>query len=176
MNGFDVQAIGWIVTRDLCTELARALLGLRPRLERAALEKLASRWLSLNAAVLDDQRTRSYAAQILWPRRIRLSERSEAAMKAFIAELVAFSPRMYGYQGLRGRCFGECVQLVASFLCSVMLGHYGSTDIPTLGQASLGFFLLGCWSFAVTVQLYGACRLVGRLDAEHAVQRRRTAA
>jgi hypothetical protein len=141
VNGFDVQAIGWIVTRDLCTELARSLLGLRPRLERAALDELASRWLSLNAAVLGDQRTRSYAAQMLWPRRVRLSERSEAKLKAFIAELVAFSPRMYGYQGLRGRCFEECIQLVASFLCSVMLGRYGSTDIPTFVGAGVGRLL-----------------------------------
>lgn len=172
MNGFDVQAIGWIVTRDLCSELVRTSVGLRPKLERAALDDLASRWLRLNAAVLDDQRTRSWAAQLMWPRRVLLSEKSEAALKAFITELVAFCPGWYGHRGLRVRCFAGAVQLVASFLCGAMLAGYGSTDAPILARASLCFFLLGCWSFAITVQLYGACRLVGRLGTEPAARRR----
>lgn len=172
VNGFDVHAIGWIVTRDLWTEFARTFVGFRPRLERAALNDLASRWHRLNAAVLDDQRTRSWAEQLMWPRRVSLSDKSVQALKAFIAELVAFCPRMYGYRGLGSRCFAEGVQLVASFLCSAMLAGYGQASVPLLAQASLVFFVLGCWSFAVTVQLYRACRLVGRLGMTPAARQR----
>jgi len=172
VNGFDVHALGWIVTRDLLIELARTFVGFRPRLERAGLDGLASRWLRLNAAVLDDQRTRSWAEQLMSPRRVSLSDKSMQALKAFVADLVAFCPRMYGYRALRGRCFAECIQLVASFLCGAVLAGYGSTDVPILARASLCFFVLGCWSFAVTVQLCVACRLVARLGTEPAARRR----
>ena len=165
MNGFDVQAIGWIVTRDLCTEAARRFLGLTPRFERAALDELARRWDNVNAAVLGDQRAMSCAARILRPRRTPLSNSSVAAMKAFIEELVTLSPHLYGYAGLRSRCLGECVQLIASLVCCLLFGLYASPDTPMFGRASLCFFLVGCWSSAVTFQLYRACRLTDRLGA-----------
>ncbi|HEX9275415.1 MAG TPA: hypothetical protein VGA51_03320 [Casimicrobiaceae bacterium] len=171
MNGFDVQAIGWIVTRDLCSEAARRFLGLNPRFDRAALEELARRWANVNETVLDDQRTMSLTARIMRPRRTPLSNNSVAAMKAFVQQLVTLSPGLYDYQALRSRCLGECVQLVASFVCCLLFGLYASPDAPMFGRASLCFFLVGCWFSAVTFQLYVACRLIGRLEARRAAGR-----
>ena len=167
MNRIDVQAIGWIVTRDLCSEGARAYLGLKPRLEKATLQELGRRWLNVEAAVKDDQMTMSLVTRIMWPRRALLSKKSEEAMKAFLGKLVACSPGLYGHQALRGRCFGGCVHVMASFLCCLILGHHASAENSTLGLASLGFFLVACWSLVVAFQLSLAYRLVGRLRTEH---------
>ncbi len=171
MNRIDVQAIGWTVSRDLCSDAVRTCLGLKPRLERAALRELGRRWLSVEAAVHDDQMTMSLVTRIMWPRRASLSKKSEDAMKAFIEKLVAFSPGLYEYRALRGRCFGGCVQLLASFLCSLMVAHKASPEIPMLGWASLCFFLVGCFFLTATFQLFVACRLISRLGVERVPQR-----
>ena len=175
VNRIDVQAIGWIVTRDLCSEGARAYCGLKPRLEKATLQELGRRWLNVGAAVKDDQMTMSLVTRIMCPRRAPLSKKSEEAMKAFLGKLVACSPGLYGHQALRGRCLGGCVHVMASFLCCLMVGHYASPESPMLGWASLGFFIMGCWSLAVAYQLFVACRLIGRLGAEHVPRGEETA-
>jgi len=164
----DTHAIGWIVTRDLCIEAARTFLGLQPRLERGGLEQLSTLWLRLASAVRADQRTMSVTERILRPRRTPLSKKSEEAMKAFAERLVASYPGLYGHQTLRNRCFGGCVQLIASFFCCLMVAHHASPEIPMLGWASLCFFLVGCWSLVATFQLFVACRLIDRLGADHA--------
>ena len=163
MNSFDVQAIGWIMTRDLGSDAARTFVGMRPRLEREALGKLARRWLSVDVSVREDHRLMSCTERIISPRRTALSKRSEAAMKAFICELVAVSPRRYAYEALRSRCLGECGRLIATVLCFLLLGRYASPDMSLVAWASLGFLLVACWSVVTTVQLLRMCRLIRRL-------------
>jgi hypothetical protein len=51
VNGFDVQAVGWLVTRDLCCHATSALLGFKPAITRRGAEELFSQWQTLIDAV-----------------------------------------------------------------------------------------------------------------------------
>ena len=44
MTEFDLRALGWVVTRDACWEIARSLAGRTPRLPLAATRELTERW------------------------------------------------------------------------------------------------------------------------------------
>jgi len=163
VNGFDVQAIGWIVTRDACCDAARVFFGLKPRLPRASLGELGTRWHSVGAAVHDHRMAMTYWTRIICPRRTPLSQKAEQALEAFVETLITCCPDLYGYQALRSRCLGAGMQLAASCLCFVVLAPYVSVENSTIGQVQLVLFLMGCWSLAVTIQLWRMYRLVGSL-------------
>jgi hypothetical protein len=166
VNGFDVHAVGWVVTRDMCGEAARTFLCLEPRLERDALEPLAALWYRVVVATREDQSALDYATRLLEPRRTPLSVRSEAAMRAFAGKLVEVCPRLYAHEALRRRCLGACGRLIASLLCFLLLAASASPAAPLLGLASVCFLLVACWSFATTSQLFAAYRLIGQLRLE----------
>jgi hypothetical protein len=168
VNALDVQAIGWIVTRDLWRDAARAFTGLKPRFDRASLDALASRWVLVTAALSDDHDTTSGIARIVRPRRMPLSARSERAMQAFIRQLVAACPQLYCREALRTRCLGGLGRLIGSFVGCFILACYVAPETALVARASLGFFLVGCWSFATTFQLFVAHRLVARFASHEA--------
>ena len=160
MNGFDVQAVGWLVTRDMLCHAAGALVGLKPPGTRRADDEIFRQWQRLIDAVDHDLAGQELTARILAPRRTPLSTRSEGAMRAFLERLVASYPERYGAQRLRSRCAIGAALTGASFLCCLILGHYASPDIPTLGQAALAFLLVGAWYLSTTVQLSRTYRLI----------------
>lgn len=166
VNGFDVQAIGWVLTRDICCEVARTCLGLKPPLARATLEELGKRWRKVAAAVADDRMAMSYGARIVWARGLPLSNKSEEAMQEFIKRLIAFRPDRYSTRALRARCVDGCIQTAAGFLGCLILGHYASPENPTLGQAALVLLLMGCWSLTTTFQLRRIYNVIRRLGGE----------
>jgi len=167
VNGFDVHAVGWIVTRDLWCEAARVFLGLKRTLPTAGLDALGKRWQNLGGAVHDDRLAMDGWLRLMSPRRAPLSGRSEQAMEAFIGHLIAFRPQRYGYQALRSRCFDACLQLVVSGLCCWLVGQYASADHALLGEVALILFVLSCWSLMVAIQLWRMCRIVARIEARH---------
>ena len=171
MNVLDVHAVGWVVTRDLRAESARRLLGCQPRLDRAALDDLGPLWARLINAVRDDQRRMDLAMRIVAPRHAVLSPKSEDALAAFVAKLVAICPRLYARDALRARSFGACGRLIASFLCAVVSAQAASPELPLMGFASLAFFVVAFWSAATTFQLRVACHLTATLHADAARQR-----
>lgn len=171
MNGFDVQAVAWVVTRDFGCEAVRAWLGLKPPMATATLEELGRRWRKLISAVADDRMATSYGARILWTRSLPLSNKGEEAMQEFIERLIAFCPDRYAARALRGRCVDACIQTAAGVLGCLILGHYASPENPTLGQAALVLFLMGCWSLTTTFQLRRMYNLIRRRDGDQVLSR-----
>ena len=55
MKRRDVRALGWVVTRDTCFEIARRALGRRPRMPTAALRQLGARWRDIHASPVADK-------------------------------------------------------------------------------------------------------------------------
>lgn len=163
MNVFDVHAIGWVATRDLFSDGVRRLLGLASRFDNAALDRLGKRWATLGASVADDQRAAGLVARILQPRRVPLSARSVAALRAFAEELAAAAPLLYSRAALRERCLSRCINFLGSVLACIVLGHYASPALPLVDSAMLSFFLLACWSLATAAQLFTSLKVVGSL-------------
>jgi hypothetical protein len=54
VNGFDLQAVGWVVTRDVCWETVRTFLGLPARLPQAMFAELARRWERVQRSAGED--------------------------------------------------------------------------------------------------------------------------
>ncbi len=163
MNVFDMHAIGWVATRDLFSDSFRRLLGLAPRFDDAGLDRLAARWTALGVSVTDDQRAAGLVERLTRPRRIPLSARSVAALRAFVAELAAAAPSLYSRAALRERCLSRCVNFLGSLLCCIVLGRYASPALPSVGAAMAGFFVVACWSLGTAAQLFTALRVVGSL-------------
>jgi hypothetical protein len=83
VNGFHLQAVGWVVTRDVCWEIVRRFLGLRPRLPEAAFDELGRGWERVERSARDDlSNTHSCWMSLIAPRRVPLSSRTEAALGA----------------------------------------------------------------------------------------------
>lgn len=161
MNVFDVHAIGWVATRDLFADVFRKLFGLASRFDNAGLDRLAARWTALGVAVADDQRAAGLVTRLMQPRRIPLSARSTAALRAFVAELGATAPSLYSRAALRERCLSRGVNFLGSLLCCVVLAHYATPALPSVSAAMAGFFVVACWSLGTAAQLFTALKVVG---------------
>ena len=165
MNVFSVHSLGWVATRDLWDESLRKRFGLARRFYEAALGRVAGRWESLISAVSDDRRAESWVARLGHPRRLPLSARSVAALRAFVAELVAAAPGLYGRAALRERCLSRCINFLGSSLICILLGHYPSpgSSAAGAGAAIAAFFVIAGWSLATAGQLFKAFKVVDAL-------------
>ena len=56
MNGLDVRALGWVVTRDACSEVVRVALGRERQISIAALRTLGDRWRAVSVSPVAEQR------------------------------------------------------------------------------------------------------------------------
>lgn len=166
MNGFDVQAVDWIVARDLWCEAARTLFGRKSTLPQTMLGELGKGWHDIVSAMNDDRMAMSDWCRIMSPRRASLSVRGQQAVMAFVEQLITCCPDRYGPRALRSRLLAAWTQVLASCLLCLVLGRYASPENATLAQAVLVFFVMGCWSRMVGVQLLRMHRLVGRFDAK----------
>lgn len=176
MNAVEVNAVGWIVTRDLWIETARRALDLPPRFDDVALERLGRAWLRLDTSVRDDQQALSTTTRLLRPRHTPLSSRSEQAMAGFVDELVAVCPALYAHRALAERCLGACGRLIASLACGLLAAWLASPAVPVSPLAALSFFVFACWSLTTAMQLAIACRIARRRDrvsTDAAIRRRR---
>jgi hypothetical protein len=163
MNVFSVHSIGWVATRDLCSDFFRKRLGLAPRFDSAALGRVAGRWEALSAAVSNDRHTAGLVMRLAYPRRVPLSAGSVAALRAFIEELVAAAPGLYSRAALRERCLSRCVNFLGSSLVCLMIGHSAPAGSHAAGSAIASFFVIACWSLATAAQLFNAFKVVDSL-------------
>lgn len=172
MNGFDIRAVGWVVTRDACYEGARVLLGLEPRLGKLALQELGRHWAKVVTVVQVDRRAMSFGERILLTGSASLSKRSEEAVQEFLERLAILSPRLYDSDALRARCLRGSIQVVAGCVLLAVFGHSASPENPTIGHAAIAAILLTAWSFMTTFQLCRMYRLAKHLLGHRAERRR----
>jgi hypothetical protein len=157
VNGFDLQAVGWIVTRDVCWEVVRALFGLQARLPRATFEELGRRWERIERSAHDDWKNMDYVdcwTRLLAPRRVPLSRRTEEALGAFIEQLAVSCPDRYGVPALRRRWLDVLGRVVGVALCAFVVGRFAPAASTALADAELALLMIGGWSLAIAIQLW----------------------
>ena len=166
MNGFDVRALGWVVTRDLCSEIARTAIGGRPRLSAAMHRELSDGWRAVQASLRAERYSwfnRSMVASVAAP----LSKGSETAIAEFVNRLTAGFPDLYGEPALNNRWQGGCATAGVSAAASAILAGLASPDIPIFGDAAFVMGAIACWSSVSTLQLWRTRRLLEQIRQHH---------
>jgi hypothetical protein len=185
MNGFDLQAVGFIACRDLIGEGIGVFFGMKPKFDREKYDGLRERWYALTGSIaddrmkyvmaLDEKRKRNESEPLLEdlrtridPRRIPFGKESQKAMKAFLESLVDLSPETFGYRAFRARAkFALLRASIAASVCYTA-GHYASPEFPMLGSLALVGFILTCLALRASAQFFFAFRLQKKLGVDQA--------
>ena len=162
VNGFDLQAVGWVVTRDVCWEAVRTFLGLRTRLPRAMFGELGRRWERVQRSAGEDWNNMDGWTRLVTPRRAPLSRRTEEALGAFVEQLAASCPDRYGSRALLRRWLDVLGRVVGIALCAYVVEHYAPAGSSALAPTELALVLIGGWSAAVAIQLWQMYALARR--------------
>ena len=155
MNRLDVRALGWVVTRDACSEAVRVALGRERRIPIAALRVLRDRWGAISIAPVAERRG---PLELFLPTSLP-SEREKAVLE-FIEALRCACPSLYSEPVLRQRSLNAFGQALASFALGAVCAHWVSPDIPIVGDSALVLFAIACWSLVTAVQLWRTHGLV----------------
>jgi hypothetical protein len=166
MNGFDVRALGWVVTRDVCVEMARTAFGGRPRMSPAMLRELRDRWCVVQSSLQAD-RCSGPNMSVIVPLAMPLSKASETAIAEFIDQLTARFPELYGEAALRSRWLNGCAAIIAGATVSAVLGSFAPSDIAIIRDATLVMLVFTGWKSITTIQLWRTHRLVDRILQHH---------
>jgi hypothetical protein len=162
MNGFDVRALGWVVTRDACAEMLRVAFGGWRRAPQAVLVTLGTRWRAVLSSIRADRSKRLDVSMIM-PLVTPLSKESEMALVEFVDQLDACYPELYSEQVLRSRYLKAWARFITSAAFAAILANLTSSTIPVFGDAALVLLLIAGLSFVMTFQLWRVRRLVMRI-------------
>ena len=157
-----MRALGWVVTRDACVEIARRLLGRRRRMPTAALRELGARWRDIHASPIAD-RGGAIDAFLVGPATPQSKQRDKTVI-AFVDSLQHFRPDLYSEQALRKRCLSGCRHVIVSLALGAILASCTSSDIPTIGDGALVLFVIASWYLVTTIQLWRTHLLVKRVS------------
>jgi hypothetical protein len=163
MNGLDLRALGWVVTRDAAVEVAHATFGGRRRIPLAALRELGDRWRAVQASPTANQ-PEPLIAFLFGKFTASASNHGEKAVVEFVDSLQACSPELYSEQALRHRYLNAARQAAASFALGAILARWTSADVPIIGDAAFVLFAIACWSLVTTIQLWRTHHLVKRIS------------
>jgi hypothetical protein len=166
MNGFDVRALGWVVTRDTCAEVLRAAFGGRARASPEQLAALAERWRAVQSSIRADRSSRLYLS-VMVPLTTPLSKNSEMAVVAFVDQLIASCPGLYGERTLRSRWQSACARFITSATFVALLAVLAPTFVPIVRDAALVLLVMAGWSLVTTIQLWRSHRLVDQIGQYH---------
>jgi hypothetical protein len=158
MNRRDVRALGWVVTREVCAELARVALGRERQISIAALRTLGGRWRAVSVSPVAGERG---ALDLFLA--TSFSKQREKAVLEFIETLQYSCPDLYSEQVLRQRYRNAFCQAIASFTLGALLACWAASEFPIVGDSTLVLFAIACWSLAIAVQLWRTHRLVRQL-------------
>jgi len=163
MKRLDLRALGWVVTRDTCVEIARRAVGRSPGMPTAALRELGARWRDIHASPIADKAGPIDAFLAGQPATPQSKQRDKTVI-AFVDCLQHFRPDLYSEQALRKRCLSGCGHVVVSLAFGAILASCASSDIPIIGDAALVLFAIASWYLATTIQLWRTYLLVKRVS------------
>ena len=158
-----MRALGWVVTRDTCFEIARRALGRRPRMPTAALRELAARWRDIHTPRIADK-AGPIDAFLVGQADTPQSKQRDKMVIAFVDSLQHFRPDLYSEQALRKRCLSGCGHVIVILAFGTILASYTSSDIPIIGDAALVLFAMASWYLVTTIQLWRTHLLVKRIS------------
>src|SRR5450755_1381016 len=160
MKRLDLHALGWVVTRDTCVEIARRALGRPPGMSPAALRETGQRWRAIHAADRADARETFSIGRSFAPP----SKQHDQAVLAFVHALQTSRPDLYSERALRKRCLGGSANIILSLTFGAILASRTSPGIPIVGGAVLALFAIASWYLVTTIQLWRAHLLVKRIS------------
>jgi hypothetical protein len=163
MNGFDVHALGWIVTVDTFAEVLRVAFRGRCKTSPAALAALGERWRAVLSSIRSDRSSRLYLSLIV-PLAMPLSKDSQTAVVEFVDRLEACYPDRYSEQVLRSRCLSGCAKFVTSAATAAILATFASSAVPMVGDVALVLFVIAGWNLVMTNQLWRTHRLMKTIN------------
>ena len=158
-----MRALGWVVTRDTCVEIARRALRRRPGMPTAAFQELGARWRDVHAPPIADK-ARPIDAFLVGQAATPQSKQRDKTVIAFVDSLQHFRPDLYSEQALRKRCLSGCGHVVVSLAFGAILTSFTSSDIPIIGDAALVLFAIASWYLVTTIQLWRTHLLVKRVS------------
>lgn len=148
MNGFHLHAIGWVLTANMFT------------LTPAEAHELADLWADLVRTRAEDLRHAGLLLRWLFPRSLRLSPASAAALAALVARMTAQHPERFGADALQQRRDHWARQAGLGFLLSGLAAILVPASWPIAETVAPTFFLMGCACLLPMVTLWRAARTV----------------
>lgn len=162
MTEFDLRALGWVVTRDACWEIARSLAGRTPRLPLAATRELAERWQTLHVAAAKTSGpllTKIVSSSLLRP----MSAETCAAAADYLTSLSTWCPERYSLRAVRDRCRRACALTIAGIGGSMVFGALAAPAYPLTADVAVVLFAMGAWHLTTFVQLCSVRKLISQL-------------
>ncbi len=150
MNGFHVQAVGWVLTFNAFA------------LNRQEAQELSGLWAELLRARAEDKSATHPFFRMLMPRSIPLSETSLTAFANLMNRMSALHPERFSEDALRRRRNHWALQVVVGLLLSIL-----AVTVLPLGSSGTGavvamLFMLGCIFVLPTVTLWRAASAARR--------------
>lgn len=161
MTEFDLRALGWVVTRDACWEIARSLAGRKPRLPLAATQGLMKRWQTVQAAAAKTAAphlTPIVSSPLLRP----MSAETCAATAEYLTLLSASCPELYSLHAVRERCRRASAQAIAGFGGSLLLGALAGPANQLTADLAVVLLVMGAWNLTTFVQLRSVRKLISQ--------------
>lgn len=144
MDGFDVNAVGWVLTLNV-----RAL-SQRERYE------LYSLWTEVLRAYTEDKNKVHPLLRLALPRSIKLSEKSVGVFAKLVDRMAALHPESLGYSALRKRRNAWLLQTALSFLCWFLIANFLPNSFPLSREIVLSLFVMSFACLIPTVTLWRA--------------------
>jgi hypothetical protein len=160
MTYADVQALGWIFTRDVLAGILRGAFGLRRRFAPAALLDMGERWRALQKEL--DRGPAAAQSLFYVLRREPVPAADQKAVRAFVSALTQAWPRRYGGPALARR-LRDAWTLVA-------VGFTGATLLGAVSEAGLGadmalvLLVMALWNVACATQVLRLYSIVRDLE------------
>jgi len=147
-DGFDVNAVGWVLTpnaRVFSQEERQTLYGL---------------WSQLLCAQAEDKSKVDWLIRLMLPRSIRLSEKSAGAFANLVDRMADLHPERFGYNARRKRRDAWLLQTAVSFLCFFLAAKFLPNTLPLFGELVLTPFLMSLACLVPTITLWRAASAV----------------
>ena len=144
MNGFHITAVGWVLTFNS--------LGL----SRQAGNELSRLWTDLLQARAEDMEGVDPLARLLWPRSVKLSDKTTQALGALVNRMATLSPERFSSQALHRRRDHWVLQIVFGLLLWVLTAECLPHTWPLVKGVVTTLFLMSVGVLVPTVTLWRA--------------------
>ncbi len=141
MNGFYVNAVGWVLTVNMHA------------LNRQEARELSDLWILLMRARTQDSHGIHFLDRLLFPRYIPLSNTSREAFGVLMDRMAALHPDRFGENALSRRRDHWLLQAVASLLLGSLAVWLLPLSWPLVREVVQTLFLMGVGFMAPTITL-----------------------
>ncbi len=141
MNGFYVNAVGWVLTVNVHA------------LDRQEARELSDLWILLMRARAQDSHGAHFLDRLLFPRYIPLSDMSREAFGVLLDRMAVLHPDRFGEKPLSHRRDHWLLQSVASLLLGFLAIWLLPLNWPLVREVVQTLFLMGIGFIAPTITL-----------------------